>query len=194
MESKVQLLLNPPGKWMTLGVVQFNVKGFQSPQYGQTDSAGSNRSNVHTFEIVRTRDTIRDVPSAVPRDLMSRQVVANQRQNHHHSVFGDANTVRKGLFGYRDTGFDGRVQVHVVGADPCRDGEFQFLRFPDPICSKVGGPKRLRDDDIRIREFPFEDGIWPVLVGGDDKMCGPNLRGTSADPVLRIHSRATHRG
>jgi len=31
MKSEVQLLLNLPGKRMTLGVVQFNVKGFQSP-------------------------------------------------------------------------------------------------------------------------------------------------------------------
>jgi hypothetical protein len=46
---------------------------------------------------------------------------------------------------------------------------FQFRRLGDPFLCKVSGPERLGDDDVRIRQFSFKNGVRAILVRGYDQ-------------------------
>lgn len=50
---------------MPVGVVQLHVEGLQTPQHGEPDSTRGHRSHVHALDVIRTLDTVCDVPPAV---------------------------------------------------------------------------------------------------------------------------------
>jgi hypothetical protein len=57
----------------------------------------------------------------------------------------------------------------MVRADAGRDDDFQFRRLGDPFLCKVSRPERLGDDDVRIRQFSFKNGVRAILVRGYDE-------------------------
>src|ERR1700733_14216484 len=63
--SEPELTLNLFRKLMARSVVQFHIKWLESSQYGQSDPAGRDRTNVHSLKIVRSRDAVPDVPPAI---------------------------------------------------------------------------------------------------------------------------------
>ena len=65
---------------------------------------------------------------------------------------------------------------------PAVIASLRFGRLRDPLGGQVGGPERLRDDDVGVGQLALEDGVGAVLVGGDDEAVAAALRGTSAGP------------
>ncbi len=103
-----------------VGVVQTDVERVQPAQHRQTDPACGDRPDRHALEIVGALDAVRDVPAALHDPLVRRDVVANQRQDHHHHVFRHADAVGVGDLGDGDAAVDGRLQVDVIGSDARR--------------------------------------------------------------------------
>ena len=78
---------------------------------------------------------------------MGRQIISDQRQDHHDHVLGHADTVAIGHFGHRNASAHRRLKIDMIGADPGRDRKLQSSRFGDPILGQVGRPERLRNHD-----------------------------------------------
>ena len=124
---------------------------------------------------------------------MRGQVVADQRQDHHHDVFGHADAVAIGHLGNSDAPVHRRLQVDVIRADAGRDRELQLGRLANPLGSQVGGPERLRDDDVGVCQFLLEHAVGTVLVGRHDKrvtlrlekLAQPELAGDAPQQLAR---------
>ena len=141
--------------------------------------------------------------------LVGGDVVADQRQDHHHDVLGDADAVRVGDLGDGEAVLDRRLQVDVVGADPGGQRQLQVRRLGDPLGGQVGGPERLRDDDVGLGQLALEDRVRPVLVGGHrqrvaaglEELPQAKLAGDAAEQLagrepdrLRASARSGRRG
>ena len=130
-------------------------------------------------------------PSTHP--LVGREVVAHERQDHHHDVLGDADAVAVGDLGDRDPALDRGLEVDVVGADPGGDRELQLRRLGDALGGQVGGPERLRDDDLGVGQLALEHRVGPVLVGGDDQRVALRLEEAAAAQARRRRCPAARR-
>lgn len=153
---------------MTVGVVQVHAERCKAFEHGPADAARGEHSDVHPFEVVRAGDRVRDVPSAIDDDLVLRDVVTHECEDLHDGVFGHTDRVRVGDLCDGDALFDGGLQVHVVRPDSCCDRELQILRGLEPFRREIRRPKRLRDDDIRVRQLAVENGVGAFFVAGDD--------------------------
>ena len=118
---------------MLVEIVQLHVERLQPAKHRQADAAGGDRADMHAFEIVGALDAVGDVPAAFDDPVVGGDVVAHQREDHHHHVLGDADRVAVGDLRNRDALLDGGLQVGVVGADAGGDGELQLLRLGDPF-------------------------------------------------------------
>ena len=170
-----ELLLDLGRQPVAVRVVEADLERFQAAQHRRADAARADRADLHALEVVRARDGVRDVPAAVEHDPVRGQVVADERQDHHHDVLGDADRVRVGDLGDRDLVVDRRLEVDVVGPDPGGHGELEVRCLGDPLRGQVGRPERLRDDDLGVRELALEGGVGPVLVGRDDQLVATAL-------------------
>ena len=168
---------------MAIGVVQADLERLQPAQHRRADPARADGADLHALEVVRARDRVGDVPAAVEDDLVRGDVVADEREDHHHDVLGDADAVRVADLGDGQPAVDCRLQVDVVRADPGRDGELQVRRLGDPLRRQVRGPERLGDDDLRLGQLPLEDRVGTVLVGRDRELV-PALLEEPAQPEL----------
>src|SRR5207248_1319552 len=176
VERQVQLPLDGGGQPVPVRVVQVDVEGREPAQYGGADPPGGDRPDVHALDVVRACDAVGDVPAAVEHDLVGGQVVAHLRKDHHHHVLGDADAVAVGHFGDGDAVLDGGVEVDVVRADSGGDGELQLRRPRDPFRGQVGGPERLRDHDLGVRQLPVELRPVAVLIGPHDELVSLRLQ------------------
>ena len=102
--------------------------------------------------------------------------------------------LRVGDLGDRDAALDRGLQIDVVGADARGDRQLQLGRLGDPLGGQIGGPERLRDHDLRVRQLALEDRVRPVLVRGDDQRVAAAPRGTSAGRARRRRCRAARPG
>ena len=84
-------------------------------------------------------------------------------------MFGDADAIAVGDFDDGEAPVHRGLKIDVVRADPRRDGQLQLGRLGDPSGRQVGRPERLGDHDFRVRQFPIENGVRAILVGGDDQ-------------------------
>src|SRR5207302_9640714 len=98
-----------------------------------------------------------------------RDVVDEKRQERHDYLQGDADVVRKDDLARRGAARDPSLPTDVVHADSRRDRQLELRRLRDPFGREVGGPERLRDDDLGVRELLLEDRVRTVLVGSDDE-------------------------
>ncbi|CDN65193.1 hypothetical protein I35_7636 [Burkholderia cenocepacia H111] len=154
---------------MALRVVQMQAERLQPAQHREADAPRADRAEMHPFDVVAARHAVGDVPAALLRDRMRRQVVAHQRERRHHHVLGDADAVRAGDFGNGDVRACGRIQVDVIGADAGRQRELQLRRAGDPFGAQVRGPERLRNHHVGFGQPAFEFGVGAVLVARDDQ-------------------------
>ena len=169
VEGETQLLLHLCRKSVTVGVMQLDVERLQAPQDSEADPAGCDGPDGHAFDVIRPLDAIGDVPTAVDDPLVRRNVVANERQDHHHDVLRDADAVRVRDLDHRDSSVDRRLNVDVVRSDSGGDRELEVPCLGDPLSGQVRRPEWLGDHDVRVHEFPVEGRIDSVLVGGHDK-------------------------
>ena len=153
----------------------------------------ANRADFHRFEIVGARHAVGDVPSAVDHPLVGRDVVAHQRQDHHHYVLGHADAVAIGNFRDRDAMLDGRLKVDMIRPDARGDRKLQLFRLRDPFRRQVGWPERLRDDDVRVRQFALEDRGRALFVRGDDQGVAQTLQEFPQSEFARDSSREVRR-
>ena len=72
------------------------------------------RADLHALQVVGALDAVGDVPAAVDDPLVGGDVVAHEREDHHHDVLGDADAVAVGDLGDGDAVLDRRLQVDVV--------------------------------------------------------------------------------
>ena len=165
VEGDSELLLDLGRQPVAVRVVQPDLERLQAAEHGRADAARTDGADLHALEVVRARHGVGDVPAPLEDDLVRGQVVADERQDHHHDVLGDADRVRVRHLGDRDLVVDRGLEVDVIRADPGRHGQLQVRRLGDPLRGQVRGPERLRDDDLRIRKLPLERRIGPVLVG-----------------------------
>ena len=75
--------------------------------------------------------------------LMRRQVVAHQRENHHHDMLGHADAVAVGHLGDGDPPRHSGRQVHVIRADAGGDREPQLSGLGESLGGQVCRPERL---------------------------------------------------
>ena len=84
-------------------------------------------------------------------------------------MLGHADAIAIGDLGDRDAVLNGCLKIDVIRANACSDRKLQFLRLRDPFRCQVSRPERLRDDDLRIGQFAFEDRVLAILVRGHDE-------------------------
>src|SRR5580658_2592077 len=109
--------------------MELDVERLEPPQDGKTDSTSGYSSDMHPLKIVGAGDTIRDIPSPVHGAFVRWKVVANQLQDHHHRVLGDANAVRVGFLSNGDAGCRCRRQIDMIWSDTGRDRKLELLRL-----------------------------------------------------------------
>lgn len=176
VEGQAQLLLDLARQLALVGVVEADAEGLEAAQHGLADAAGGDDADVHALQVVGVRDAVGDVPAALGRDLVGGQVVADQGQDLHHGVLGDADAVAVRDLGDGDAAGDGGVQVDVVGADAGGQRQLQLRGAGDALGGEVGGPERLGYHHVGVGQFTVQLRVGALLVGGDDQGVAPGLQ------------------
>ena len=114
MEREAQFFSDLDREPVAVGIVELHVERFQPAQHGQTDAARGDGADGHAFDVVGPLDAVGDVPAALNDPLVGRDVVADQAQDHHHHVLGDADAVAERDLGHGDPMFHGGLQVDVI--------------------------------------------------------------------------------
>ena len=143
VEGHVQLLLHVGREAMPIGIVQLDVEGLEAAEDRRADASRSHRAHRHSFQIVGAGYTVGDVPSAVHDPLIRRDVIAHQRQDHHHDVLRHADAVAVRDLGDGHPSLDGCLQVYVIRSNARRNGQLQLPRLGDALCREVRRPERL---------------------------------------------------
>ena len=144
-------------------------KGLSRRSTAKTDAAGRNGADLHSLDVVGTRGAVRDVPAALHHPLVGRDVIADEAEDHHDDMLGDADRIAVGDLGHRYAVVDRGLQVDMIGADAGRERQFELLGLGDPLLRQIGRPEGLRDDDLGVGELALQHGIRAVLVGRDDE-------------------------
>ena len=126
MEGEAEFVFHLGRQAVPLAVVQADVEGGQPAQHGEADPAGGEDPDVHALEVVGPFHAVGDVPAAVGDPVVGGEEVAHQGQDLHDGVLGHADAVAEGHLGHGDAAGDRRVQVDVVGADACGDGQLEL--------------------------------------------------------------------
>ncbi len=114
IEGDAKLAFDVLGQPVHVGVVQRDVERLEPPEHGRADPPGSKRPDGHAFHVVGPLHAVGDVPPALDHPLVGGDVVADQRQDHHHHVLRDTDAVGEGDLGDGQAGLAGRLQVVVV--------------------------------------------------------------------------------
>ena len=96
---------------------------------------------------------------------------------------------------------DGRLKIDVIRADARRDGQFELGGLGDPLGRQVGGPERLRNDDLRVGQLAVEGRARAILVRGHDQLVSeasrnlpqPEFAGDAAQQLARLEVNAFRR-
>ena len=107
-------------------IVQMHIEGFQAFQHGKANAAGGDRADMHAFDVIGTLDAIGDVPAALHHPLIGRNVIANERQDHHDHVLGNADRIAVGDFGDSNLVVHRRLKIGVIGTNAGGDNKLQF--------------------------------------------------------------------
>ena len=143
VEGDAELLLDLGREAMAVGVVQPGLERLQAAQHRRADASGGHGPDLHALQVVGARGAVGDVPPAAQHPFVRGDVVAHQREDHHHDVLRDADAVRVGHLGNRHPAFDRGLQVDVIRADPRRHGELQLRSLGDALGHQVCRPERL---------------------------------------------------
>mmetsp|Transcript_41475 Transcript_41475/g.120094 ORF Transcript_41475/g.120094 Transcript_41475/m.120094 type:complete len:253 (-) Transcript_41475:17-775(-) len=156
--------------------MKMHIEGLQAPQHREADTAGGHRAHMHALDIVGTHDAVRDVPSAEDHLLVGGDVVAYQRQDHHHHVLGHRNGVAESNLRHGDVPAARGLQIHVVAADTRCEAHAQLRSLGDALCRHVRRPERLRDHHLRTGQVLLELRIGAVFIGCHDKLNSTRLQ------------------
>src|SRR3546814_11655165 len=74
-----------------------------------------------------------------------RDVIADEAEDHHHDMLGNADRVAEGDLGHRDAGLDRRVEIDMVGTATSSERELELGRLGDALGRQIGGPDGVRD-------------------------------------------------
>src|ERR1700678_162223 len=96
MPREIQFLFDRFWQSMSIEVVQVHIEGLESAQHRETNPAGSDCADMHSLNIIRTLDAVRDVPTALYDPLVRRDVIADEAEDHHHDVLCDADRIAVG--------------------------------------------------------------------------------------------------
>jgi len=135
--------LSTSGQAVAVGVVKADVERGEPPQDRRADAPGGYAPHLHALEVVGAGGAVGDVPAPIEHPLVGGDVVAHEREDHHHDVLGHADAVRVGHLGDRQAVLDRGLQVDVIGADAGGQRELQLRRLRDPLGREVGRPERL---------------------------------------------------
>ena len=151
-------------------------KGLSRRSTREADPAGRDGADMHSLNVIGTRGAVRDVPTALHHPLVGWDVIADEAEDHHDDVLGDADRIAIRDLRHRYAVVYRGLQVDVVGTNACGQREFQLLGLGDPLRRQIGRPKRLRDDDFSIGELALQHGIRAVLVGRDNEFVPIRLK------------------
>ncbi len=163
---QVQLFFDRFRQAVAVEIVQLDIERLHQAQNAQTDAAGGDGTDIHALDIVGARHAIGDVPAALDHPIVGGDVIADQPQDHHHHMFGDAVRVAIGDLGHGDAVIHRRLQIGMVRPDAGGHDHLQLGRFGDALGGHVGRPERLGNDDFGVMQLLVELGIGAVLVGG----------------------------
>src|SRR3546814_21028858 len=104
--GEAQFRLHLGRQAVAVGIMEVHIEGLQALEHREADAPGGNRANVHTLDIVGTRHAIGDVPAALADPVVGRDVIADEAEDHHHDMLGNADRVAEGDLGHRDAGLD----------------------------------------------------------------------------------------
>src|SRR5262245_13765202 len=154
---------------MLVRVMELHAEGLEPAQHSETDAAGGDSADTHPFEVIGTLNGISDIPAAPDDPAISRDVVTNERQDHHHYVLGDADRIGEGDLSDRDAFIHGGLEIYMVGANARRDNEFKFLRFLETLPCQVCRPERLRNNHLGIWKLFVQHRVLAILARGNDE-------------------------
>src|SRR5271156_65826 len=90
MEGEAELFLDAFRQTVPVSVVQMHIEWLQPAKHGEAYATRGDRADMHSLNVVRARNAIGDVPSALHDPLVRGNVVPHEAEYHHHHVFGDA--------------------------------------------------------------------------------------------------------
>ncbi len=142
MEGDAELALDLLWQAVAVGVVQADLERLQPPQHRRADAPGGDRADLHALQVIRARDAVGDVPAAVDHPLVGGDVVAHEREDHHHHVLGDADAVRVRHLGDRQA--DARSPpAGRRGLSRCRPSARASASAPSRSALRSGRPARM---------------------------------------------------
>src|SRR3546814_1637980 len=112
---------------------------------------------------------IGDVPAALADPVVGRDVIADEAEDHHHDMLGNADRVAEGGLGHRDAGLDRRVEIDMVGTDTSSERELKLVRLGDALGRQIGGPEGLGDYYLSVGQLLLKHRNGAVLARGDDQ-------------------------
>src|ERR1035438_8877648 len=80
-------------KTMIVEIMQLHIERLQASQYCQANPAGGNCAHIHALQVISPLGAIGDVPALLNDPFIRWDVVADERQNLHHRMLGDADAV-----------------------------------------------------------------------------------------------------
>src|SRR3546814_11827731 len=103
--------------------------------------------------------------------------MADEAEDHHHDMLGNADRVAEGDLGHRDAGLDRRVEIDMVGTDTSSERELVLGRLGDAHGRQIGGPEGLRDYYLSVGRLllPHRDGA-DLSRGDEPRMALANTR------------------
>ena len=153
------LLLDLGLEWLVVKVQQlFAVEGLQAAEHALADTSDGNGTDDLAFQVELVLGCLGDIPVTALDLLVGRNEVADQREDGHNDVLGYGDDIGAGHFGNGDTaiGGVGGIEVDVVGADTCGDGDLKVLG----LCETLGG-KVARVESEMVS--PVSSGPNPLM-------------------------------
>lgn len=115
------------------------VEGLEPPQDALADASDGDGADDLVLQVVLVLGDLGDVPVSAGDLLVGGHEVADEGEDGHDDVFGDGDDVGAGDFGDGDAavGLVGGIEVDVVGADACGNGELEVLCFGEALSGQV---------------------------------------------------------
>src|SRR3546814_18558665 len=114
-------------------------------------------------------DTLVPYTTLFRAPVVGRDVIADEAEDHHHDMLGNADRVAEGDLGHRDAGLDRRVEIDMVGTDTSSERELELGRLGDALGRQIGGPEGLRDYYLSVGQLLLQHRNGAVLARGDDQ-------------------------
>lgn len=153
--SAANLLLLLRRKRLVVKVQQLlAVEWLEAAEDALSDTANGNGADDLVLQVILVLCNGGDVPVTGGDLLVRRDEVADEGEDGHDDVLSDGDDIGARDFGDGDAaiGLVRRVEVDVVGADACRDGELQVLCLGEALCGEVAGVESAYISPVSARD------------------------------------------